>query len=55
MIDHMIINSIFRQRLRILENKKKLYQISKSVDEIYQYQIDHFNNIWRKAVVEIPL
>lgn len=54
MIDHMIINSLFRERLRILENKKKLYQISKSVDEIYQYQIDQFNNIWRKAVVEIP-
>ena len=54
MIDHMIINSLLRKRLRNLENKKKLYQISKSVDEIYQYQIDHFNNIWRKAAVEIP-
>jgi len=54
MIDHMIINSLFRERLQILENKKKLYQISKSVDEIYQYQIDQFNNIWRKAIVEIP-
>ena len=50
----MLINSLFKKRLRLLDNKKKLYQISKSVDEIYQYQINHFNNIWCKAVVEIP-
>ena len=54
MIDRMLINSLFKKRLRLLDNKKKLYQISKSVDEIYQYQINHFNNIWCKAVVEIP-
>ena len=54
MIDHMIINSLFRKRLRFLENKK-LYRITKSVDEIYKFQIDHFNNIWAKADnVEIP-
>ncbi len=50
----MIINSLFRKRLRFLENKKKLYRITKSVDEIYKFQIDHFNNIWAKAAVEIP-
>ena len=54
MIDRMLINSLFKKRLRLLDNKKKLYQIPKSVDEIYQYQINHFNNIWCKAVVEIP-
>ena len=54
MIDRMLINSLFKKRLRLLDNKKKLYQISKSVDEIYQYQINHFNNIWCKAIVEIP-
>ena len=54
MIDRMLINSLFKKRLRLLDNKKKLYQISKSVDEIYQYQINHFNNLWCKAVVEIP-
>ena len=52
MIDHMIINSLFRKRLRFLENKKKLYRITKSVDEIYKFQIDHFNNIWAKALLK---
>ena len=39
MIDRMLINSLFQKRLRLLDNKKKLYQISKSVDEIFNIKL----------------
>ena len=54
MINHILKNLIFKKRLKILDHKKKLYQISRSIDEIYQYQIDHFNKIWQKTIAEIP-
>ena len=54
MINHILKNLIFKKRLKILDRKKKLYQISRSIDEIYEYQIDHFNKIWQKTIAEIP-
>ena len=54
MIKHILRNSFFKKRLKILEHKKKSYFISRSIDEIKQYQIDHFNKIWHKAIIEIP-
>ena len=54
MINHILRNSFFKKRLKILEYKKKSYFISRSIDEIKQYQIDHFNKIWHKAIIEIP-
>ena len=54
MINHILRNSFFKKRLKILEHKKKSYFISRSIDEIKQYQIDHFNKIWHKAIIEIP-
>ena len=54
MINYILKNLILKKRLKILDRKKKLYQISRSNDEIYQYQIDHFNKIWQKTIAEIP-
>jgi phenylacetate-CoA ligase len=54
MINHIFKNLFFKKRLKILDRKKKLYQISRSIDEIHQYQIDHFNKIWHKTINEIP-
>ncbi len=54
MLNHILNNSFFKKRLKILEKKKKLYQNSRSIDEIYLYQIEHFNKVWRKAFTQVP-
>ena len=54
MLNHILKNSFLKKRLKILEKKKKLYQNSRSIDEIYLYQIEHFNKVWRKAFTQVP-
>ena len=54
MMNYMLKNSFFKKRLKLLEYKKRLYQISRSNDEVHYYQIEKFNKIWHRAINEIP-
>jgi phenylacetate-CoA ligase len=54
MINYILKATIFKKRLNLLEDKKSLYASIKNEDEIYQFQLEKFNQIWSKAIVEIP-
>jgi len=54
MIDFILKETIFKKRLKLIEDKKRVYETIKSQDGIYEYQLNNFNKIWSKAVVEIP-
>ena len=54
MMNFLLKNSFFKKRLNFIEYKKNLYQIPRSEQEIYNYQIKKFNKVWQKAINEIP-
>jgi phenylacetate-CoA ligase len=54
MIDYILKNTVFKNRLVLINQKQKLYQNLTSDNEIAQYQIEKFNKIWLKAITELP-
>jgi hypothetical protein len=46
MMNFILKNSFFKKRLNFIEYKKNLYQIPRSEQEIYNYQIKKFNKVW---------
>ena len=46
--------SLFKKRFVFLTNKKKLYSLIKSDKDIYNFQLENFNKIWKKSYSEIP-
>jgi phenylacetate-CoA ligase len=51
---YFIKNTVFKNRLHILEGKIDLYDRDLSVDDIYEYQLVEFNKIWSSAILNTP-
>jgi phenylacetate-CoA ligase len=45
---------VFRERLELLEEKKRLYQIVTDPDAIRQYQLEKLNRVWLAAYTNLP-
>jgi phenylacetate-coenzyme A ligase PaaK-like adenylate-forming protein len=55
MIKEFILrNTVFKKRLYLLKKKKKLYQDITNKDDIYNYQLDKFNDTWKYCIETIP-
>lgn len=46
--------TVFRERLFLLEEKKRLYKVTIEHKKIYEFQLIKFNSMWEKAYREIP-
>ncbi len=53
-INEILKKTIFKHRLNLLEEKRKLYSKIVSSEDIYDYQIIQFNRIWQNAIDNIP-
>jgi phenylacetate-CoA ligase len=52
--EFILKNTIFKNRLQLLIEKKSLYRATTKPKHIHKYQLDKFNNIWIKAHSDIP-
>lgn len=52
--EFVLKSTIFRERLIFLEEKKKLYKSTIKQNNIYEYQLNKFNRMWKKAHTQIP-
>jgi phenylacetate-CoA ligase len=53
-INFFIKKTILQKRLFLLEKKKKKYQEIIRDEDIYDYQIEKFNKIWKYCITKIP-
>ena len=54
LINLILKRFLFKKRLAFLKEKTKLYSLIKSDNDIYKFQLENFNKIWKKSYTEIP-
>src|SRR3989339_2146220 len=54
LIHYILKATILAKRLQILETKKRLYLNMTDKQEIYDYQLEKFNQTWKYCLENIP-
>jgi len=52
--DFILKNTIFKKRLNLIEKKRELYAQIIKEEDIYNYQLNKFNEVWQNAYENIP-
>lgn len=52
--ENILKMTVFKRRLKLLEEKQKLYSKMVEPEDICKYQLEKFNLMWQKAYTEIP-
>jgi phenylacetate-CoA ligase len=47
-------NTVFKKRLALIEEKKRLYSVITHKDDIESYQIEQFNRVWNDVIINNP-